>query len=150
MLGKKTVNKEIEQFKKEIENWKTKYLRALADYQNLEKRTKEQKQEDIKLAAKNVIGKLLPALDALEKAQQNIKDKGLEIILKQLTDILTSENVERLKVIGEKFDPNYMECVTVEEGDKDGIVLEELRSGYLIAGILLRAAKVKVGRKQVN
>lgn len=148
MIGKKANNKEIEQLKKEIEEWKAKFLRALADYQNLEKRIREQRQEDTKYAAKNIIFKILPVLDALEQAAKNInKDQGFEIIIKQLKDILKSENVEKIEVTGKKFDPNFMECLVAEESDRDGEVLEELRPGYKILDTLLRAAQVKVGKK---
>lgn len=150
MIVKKTDNQKIEQFKKEAEEWKSKFLRALADYQNLEKRTRELRQEDAKYAAKNITLKILPVIDALEQAQKNIKDQGLEIIVKQLKDILKSENVEKIEVAGKKFDPNYMECLVAEEGDKDGEVLEELRPGYKIFDTLLRAAQVKVGKKKTS
>lgn len=150
LIGKKTDHQKTEQFKKEAEEWKAKFLRALADYQNLEKRVREQRQEDAKYTAKNIILKILPVIDALEQAQRNIKDQGLEIIVKQLKDILKSENIEKIEVTGKKFDPNLMECIVAEESEKDGEVLEELRPGYKIADTLLRAAQVKVGKKPAN
>lgn len=150
MIGKKADHKENEQLKKEAEEWKAKFLRALADYQNLEKRIREQRQEDTKYAARNILLKILPVIDALEQAEKNIKDRGLEIIVKQLKDILKSEKVEKIEVIGKKFDPNFMECLAAQESDKDNEVLEELRPGYKIFDSLLRAAQVKVGKKKAN
>lgn len=130
---------------KEIEEWKNKYLRALADYQNLEKRIHRERAEDGKSAAKNIILKLLPILDDLEKAQSQLKNEGLALIINKLLDLLKSEEVSKLDVVGKKFDPNCMECIEVKnEGDE---VIEEVRSGYLINNNLLRAAQVNVGKK---
>ena len=69
---------------KEIDEWEAKYLRALADYQNLDRRVREQVNQDKKNAAREVIIKFLPVLDDLLKAQSQIKNEGLKLIIDKL------------------------------------------------------------------
>ena len=116
------------------EDFKEKYLRALADYQNLLKRTVKEKEDFIK--------KLLPVLDNLEKAENVLKDKGIELIHKELLGVLTNEGLERIIIKkDEAFDPGRMECIAVEEGGKK---LEEVRAGYTLNKKVIRVAQVKV------
>ena len=130
------------------EEWKGKYLRALADYQNLEKRITAVRSEETKLAHKNIILKILPAIDALEKAERHLSDQGLSLAIKMLKDVLKGEQVEKIEVIGKKFDPYFMECVEIKGDGKDEIVSEEIRPGYKIFDQVLRVAKVKVGKTE--
>ena len=85
--------------------------RALADYQNLEKRVEEERKLLSKLSASLLIEKLLPVLDNLEKAQIHLKDQGLEIVIKQFEDILTQEGVEEIAAEGAQFNPHYHEAI---------------------------------------
>ena len=130
---------------KEAEEWKGKYLRALADYQNLEKRTQGEKQEIRIYAAEVVLARLLPALDTLTKAAQHLKDTGLELALKELYAVLTEQGVEKIDVLDKPFDPHQMECIEVVAG-KDTIVVEEVLPGYRLHDKILRVAQVKVGK----
>jgi len=141
---KKKTDKIIE-VNKEAEEWKGKYLRALADYQNLEKRTQGEKQEIRKYAADTVTARLLPALDILTAASAHIKDTGLELALKELSAVLSEQGVERIPVVGKPFDPHQMECIEVVAGT-DNIVVEELLPGYRLHDKILRVAQVKVGK----
>jgi len=150
MTSKKIDSQKADQLKKEAEEWKGKYLRALADYQNLEKRIALQKDEDTKLAARNLILKLLPVIDVLEKAEQVLNDQGLHLALKQLEGVLRSEQVEKMKVLGEKFDPTIMECIQVVESDCEDEVVAEERVGYTMWGKIIRTAQVKVGKRVIN
>ncbi len=145
---KKQSDSQMELIKKERDEYKNKYLRALADYQNLEKRIAAVRAEEIKHAAASLITKLLPVLDTLEKIEEVLKDQSLTIAIKQLKDVFSSEMVKRIEVVGKKFDPHLMECVEVVEGDKDDVVVEEVRSGYLLGEKLLRAARVKVEKSK--
>ena len=139
------LKKQVEDLKLQVTEYNNHWKRALADYQNLEKRIHRERAEDGKSAAKNIILKLLPILDDLEKAQSQLKNEGLALIINKLLDLLKSEQVSKLDVVGKKFDPNCMECIEVKnEGDE---VIEEVRSGYLINNNLLRAAQVNVGKK---
>ncbi len=141
---------EIEKLKKEIEEYKNKYLRALADYQNLEKRVEQQRKELIDSANANLLLKILPILDNLEKAEIFIKDKGLKMIKDSLYHFLKAEGVEEIDVLGKEFDPQLAEAVDVILSDKDNIVVEVLRKGYKFNNRVLRVAQVKVSKKEIE
>lgn len=129
---------------KRLENlWK----RALADYQNLEKRTAEEREEFVKFANSQLILKILLAIDSLERAEKHLHNEGLSLALKQLRESLASEGLERIKVLGEDFNPDFMECVEVGQG-KEGKVLDEIQPGYKLGDRVLRVAQVKVGKKK--
>lgn len=146
-MSKKTDHQQLIQLKKEVGEWKERYIRALADYQNLEKRTKEQRSEEIRFAAKDLILKILPAIDILEEVDRVLNDQGVKLVFKQFKHILTIEQVERIKAVGEKFDPHTMECVEVVQSDKEDEVVGEVRAGYTMFGKVIRVAQVKVGKK---
>lgn len=140
----------IEKLKREVEDYKNRYLRALADYQNLEKRFTEEKEQLIFQANKNLLLKLLPILDNLEKAELFIKDEGLKMIRNSFFQILKSEGVEEIDILGKEFDPHLAEAVEVVEGEKNNIVVEVVRKGYKINNKILRVAQVKVSKQKVE
>ena len=83
------------------DEWKDKYLRALADYRNLERRVSEKAAEVKKFANKDFILKLLPIIDDLETAAKLLPDKGLELILNKFINLLQEENVEKVDCLDE-------------------------------------------------
>lgn len=152
MKEEKKKNEELEKCKKEAKeleqkvaefenNWK----RALADYQNLEKRVAEEKVQFVYYIKAQTLLSILPFLDNLEKIEQHIKDKGLELTLKDFKQTLYSIGVEEINVLGKDFDSNIMEAVEMSKGDKNK-VLKISSKGYLLEGKLLRPAKVIVGQ----
>lgn len=134
----------------EIEEWKGKYFRALADYQNLEKRVKLQREELVKYASEKIIYELLAVLDTLEQAEKHLKDPGLTLGVKNLWIVLAGNGVKRIEVLSKKFNPHEMECVEVVESDKEDEVIEEVRAGYKLEDKVIRVAQVKVGKKQIK
>lgn len=130
----------------QAEEWKGKYLRALADYQNLEKRMQAEKTEVRRFAAEVILMRFLPVLDTLTKAAEHIKDAGLELALKELYTALSEQGVEKIAVVGKQFNPHQMECIEVIAG-QDNIVIEELLPGYRLHDKILRIAQVKVGKQ---
>ena len=149
-MKKQVTTEQYEILQKQLEEYKGKYLRALADYQNLEKRAVADRTETIKFATKNCILNILPVLDTLEKVEKMLQDQGLQLALKQLEDALKTEQVEKIEVTGKKFDPITMECIEVVESDKEDEVVEEIRTGYTMSGKVLRVAQVKVGKKKLE
>ncbi len=123
------------------------WKRALADYQNLDKRVGEERIDFVRYAAKNFIVRLLAIVDDFEKAQAHVKDQGLGLALKKLFELLKQEGVEKIDTLGKEYDIHSMEALVTEEGKDDGKVLEELRSGYTMHGAILRPAQVKVSKK---
>ncbi len=138
------VEQQVEKLIDEAEVWKNKYIRALADYQNLEKRTMEETHEIRLYATRNFLEKLLPIIDNLERAETHLGDEGLAIAMKELYAMLAKNGVEKIDVVGKAFDPYTMECIEVTEGEKNEVV-EMTNPGYTMHGKLLREAKVKVG-----
>lgn len=149
-INKKDVNCNPEELRKEVEVWRGKYLRALADYQNLERRVDQDREEQIKLASKKIIQDILGAFDTLEKADKHLKDPGLTLGVKSFWSVLEADGVKKIEVLGKKFDPQLMECVEVAESDKDGEVVEEVRTGYMLWDKVIRVAQVKVGKRNIN
>ena len=123
------------------------YKRAIADYQNLQRRTQEEKINWIKSASKDLILKMLPVLDTLILANKHLQDKGLDLSIDQFLKVLKEEGVEKIETIGKDFDPNLMEAITTQVGE-DGKVLEEIRAGYRLYDQVLRTAQVVVGKKE--
>lgn len=139
----------VDQLKKEIELWKNKYLRALADYQNLERRVAEQLTTQQKKANKNLILKFLEVLDDLEKGELFVSDSGLKLIKEKFVKILEEEGVKQIDVLGKPFDPQVAECTAVIQGNKDNIVVEVIRKGYQLNEEIIRVARVKVEKKKL-
>jgi molecular chaperone GrpE len=137
---------EHEECEQKLEEAELKYKRALADYQNLQKRVNEDRINWIRSANQDLLLRLLPVLDTLLMASKHSKDASLQVSLGQFLDILKSEGVVRIETVGKSFDPNHMEAIETVEGE-DGKVVEEVRAGFLLYDKLLRAAQVKVGKK---
>lgn len=118
--------------------------RAVADYQNLEKRTVNERQQFVKLANRGLITELLPVLDGLERAAEHTKDQGLELIYKQLVSILNNEGLMEIPALNLPFDPNKMECVEQISGPQNQVMRVAIK-GYVLNEAVLRPAKVAVG-----
>ena len=139
-------DEEIKKLKKENDDYKEKYLRALADYHNFEKRVKSEKEEIIKNATKNFTIGLLSFLDNLDKAEEFVKNEGLKMIKDQFLKLLENEGLREVEVIDREFDPHTAEAVGAVSGEKDNIVVEIVRKGYEINGKVVRPAQVKVSK----
>ncbi|HEV2339739.1 MAG TPA: nucleotide exchange factor GrpE [Patescibacteria group bacterium] len=141
----KHVQRELQVVTELARQFENQAKRLAADYQNLQKRTREEKSEWIGSASKDLILKILPVLDTLFLAQKHVQDKGLALAIDQFTKILENEGLERIETVGKQFDPITMEAVTTQEGEA-GKVLEEVRVGYMMHGMLIRSAQVIVGQ----
>lgn len=127
-------------------------LRLQADFDNYRKRVRAEKEELTQYANYNLVQKLLPVIDNMERAcsAPDTSPKGiiegLELILKNLLDILGREGVIPIDCEGKPFDPNCQEAVTTEASNDypANTVLEEFQKGYLMNDRVLRASMVKV------
>ena len=146
----KKIKSELEKVKKEKGEYKNRYLRALADYQNFEKRVGEEKVALRQTVAGDLWLRLLPFLDDIEKAEAFVKDSGLKLIKDKFVQIIRDEKIEELQVLGKEFDPHLAEAVEVVKGDKDNIIVEVLRKGYTLDGKVLRVAQVKVSKRKIT
>ena len=136
--------------KKQIEEYKSKYLRAIADYRNYERRVQDQRIEWTKNANKNVILKLLSFLDDLERAEVFVKDPNLFHVKETFVKMLKNEGLEEIEVLNKAYDPYTAEVIDMKDGDKDDVVIAVLRKGYVYNGQLLRVAQVTVSKKAVG
>ena len=146
MATKKKVEPAVNKEVSSDQDLETKYLRALADYQNLEKRVEREKELFVKFANSLIILKMLPILDNLERANVHLHDQGLELVIKQFQDALSAEGVAAINAVGSQFDPELHEAVTTSSGD-EGVILEVLEKGYKLGDKVIRPAKVKIGGK---
>lgn len=118
--------------------------RALADYQNLKKRSEAEHHLLAKFSASEVLAKLLPVLDDLERAQAHLQDAGLALAVKQFLTVLAGEGVQSMNLLNQPFDPKFAECQEMVPGPKDQVI-EVINQGYTLYDRILRPAKVKVG-----
>lgn len=145
-MSKKHEKKVTEEKENELEHIENQLKRALADYQNLEKRIAGEKGEWIKIANKDLLLKLLPGLDSLILAETHTQDEGVKLSIKHFLDILEQAGVKKIETVGKDFNPNFMEAVSTMEG-QEGKVIEEVRQGYTLFDTILRPAQVVVGSK---
>ena len=144
---------EIEKLKAEIEEWKNEYLRKQAEFQNFTKRKEKEVEELKKFSSEKIITQFLGSLDNLERAIESSiesKDfdsllKGIEMIVRNLKDIMSAEGVEEIKTEG-VYDPVYHHAVGVEanENFKDDEIVKVLQKGYMMKGKVIRPAMVIV------
>ncbi len=139
-------DRKIEQAENELEN---QLRRALADYQNLEKRIVEEKSSWILSANKDLILRLLPGMDSLLLALKHTNDEGVKVSVKHFLDIFENEGVKKIVTEGAVFDPHLMEAVGTAEG-MEGKVVEEVRPGYTLNESVIRPAQVIVGSAKQN
>jgi molecular chaperone GrpE len=148
---------ELETLQKDLEEMKNRYYRALADYQNLQRRSAKEILEARNRGVEDFVKKLLPVIDTMEKAveqisQTNVDKKvmdGLEMFSIQFTDVLEKEGLKPIPAKGKKFDPNYHEamCKRTDENVEDEIVLTEFEKGYTFRERVLRTAKVEINNR---
>jgi molecular chaperone GrpE len=143
---KKTEEKtgEAEKLTLEIEELTQCWKRALADYQNLEKRIEKDKADFVQYSNRQLIQKLLTVLDNLERAEEHLKDQGLELAVKEFKRVLGEEGLSEIDAVGQDYDPALMEAVEVVEGEDSGKVIEVTQKGYFLKDKVVRPVKVKV------
>lgn len=136
----------------ENEQLKSQLARALADYDNLVKRTEEEKVRWVQFSSGVLLTKFLPVLDTLEMAYSHLKDKGLELAIGEFKKVLTDEGLEEIRPnSGDDFNPELMEAIEVVESQgKSGKVNEVVLTGWKYNNdSVLRHAKVKVERSEI-
>jgi molecular chaperone GrpE len=135
----------------EVQQWKNRYMRTMADFENFRKRTEREKADYYKYALAGLMKDLLPVLDNFDRALDHAEEgddfhKGVLLIYKQLYDLLTRAGLKPIDQAVVKFDPNIHEAVIREENPSvpNHTVLAVLQKGYFLHDRLLRPAMVKV------
>jgi molecular chaperone GrpE len=151
---------EIEALKRQVEEAEAKlaetvqgWQRATADFQNYKKRIERDNEMNYALMKGDILKKVLPALDDLERALQNRPAddawaNGIELISRKLQNILTSEGLKRIEAEGMPFDPNFHEAISHEhhEDFESGQVIEVVQNGYKLGERVIRPALVRVAQ----
>ena len=144
---------QLEELRRERDALQDRLLRTAAEFDNYRKRLDRERRDLADHTAGEVIKDLLPIIDNLERALQASEQddplrKGVELIHKQMLEMLRKRGVTPIEALGADFDPNVHEAVTHEESDqhREGEVMEELQRGYKVADRLLRPAMVKVAK----
>jgi molecular chaperone GrpE len=141
---------------KERDAYKEQFVRAVADFDNYRKRNERERRELSEYAATDVLHELLPIIDNFERAlhapaagDTEAFRRGVELINKQMHDLLRKRGVTRIDALGADFDPNVHQAVIHEpsEEHREGEVMEELQRGYKLGDRLLRPAMVKVAKR---
>ncbi len=148
--------KEEDQIKLEqrVTDLENQLKRAVADYQNLEKRVAEGRSELTKWGTGELLIKILPVLDHLDKALSGASEeekqsgwyKGVELAVKELQQVLQNEGLNQIATDGQ-FDPNVHEAVDMQVGE-DNKILNVVRTGYTLNSKVLRPAAVVVGKSK--
>lgn len=152
------LQKELKEKNEENKKLKSQHLRALADYENLSKRTKAERLKLLKSANADLITKFLDLADSIEKGTDSfslnsvtldVVKEGFKAIESQFFTILKNESVERITCIGEKFDPSFHEVILVRSDSsvEEDTILEEIQAGYKLNSVLLRPSKVIIAKK---
>lgn len=152
--------KEYQEFKecsRQKQEYFDKLLRSQAEFENFKKRTTRERQEFLKLANEGLIYELISILDNFERAFESankMKDfkslhQGVEMILKQIHQLLEKNGVKKIECVGKAFDPVHQEAIAHIETDKysENTVVEEVQKGYLLEDRLIRPAVVKVSKR---
>lgn len=142
-----TVEERLQQCEQEKEDFHAKFLRALADYRNLEERVIKEKAEVGEAAQAQIVRQIIPFLDNLKRAEVFIQDQGLKMIKDDFMRIITEIGVEEVELVGQPFDPAVAEVIEVVESEEDNVVVEVVLSAYRYRGKIMRHGQVKVGKK---
>jgi molecular chaperone GrpE len=151
---------EIESLKKKLaeaeaktSEYRDSWMRSQAEFQNYKKRLERDNELTYVSMKGDIIKKVLPALDDLERALQNRPAmdpwaNGIELIARKLQNVLESEGIKRIEAEGQEFDPNYHEAISHEPADgvKSGFVIAVVQNGYMLGDRVIRPALVRVAQ----
>ena len=158
---------EIEQLAAEIEGLRTKlaeaasktseykdsWLRSQAEFQNYRKRIERDNELTYITLKGDIIKRILPVLDDLERALQNHSAEdawanGIELVARKFQNILESEGIKKIEAVGTEFDPNFHEAISHEpaDGTQSGHVIGVVQNGYMIGERVIRPALVRVAQ----
>ena len=146
-VDNQTLLDQISQLEQERDSAVEKHQRALADYQNLEKRTEAHQQQFVKFANATLIQKLLEVRDNLVRTAKHLQDQAVEMVINQFDMVLESQGVIEIAADSQEFDAILMECIETREGE-DNQVLEVVEAGFMLHETVLRPAKVIVGKSK--
>jgi molecular chaperone GrpE len=148
---------DVEEIQRQRDEYYDLLLRKTAEFENYRKRVDRDRQSASEAAAADLLGDLLPLVDDMERALKaadagsdgaDAYRRGVELIHRQLVELLRKRGVQPIEALGADFDPHYHQAVAHEavEDRRDGEVIEEFRRGYMLGDRLLRPSMVKVAK----
>lgn len=148
---------ELEKAQKKIEELNDKYLRQIAEFDNYRKRVLKEKADMIKYSGEKVITTLLPVLDDMERAVQNMEKtedvasvkEGVQLIIDKFMKLLKQEGLSRIETEGKDFDTDYHEAIAMVPGQPEemkGKIIDCVTPGYMLNDKVIRHAKVAVAK----
>jgi molecular chaperone GrpE len=151
------IQNKMAQLQLELKECQEKYMRMLAESENVRKRMQKERQETTKYAVENVLAEFLHPIDSLEKAllfAESMSDEvknwaiGFEMLLNQFKQILSQHGVQEYHSVGKQFDPHLHEAVEMVATTEypPGVVVEEFIRGYRVGDRPIRVARVKVAK----
>ncbi len=148
-----SLKKRLAEAESKVSEYKDSWLRSQAEFQNYRKRL-DRDNEMRKVEMKgDIVKKMLPVLDDLERALQNRSAEdawadGIELIVQKFENILDSEGIQKIDALGTEFDPNFHEAISHEpaDGAKSGSVIGVVRNGYMLGERVIRPALVRVAQ----
>jgi molecular chaperone GrpE len=149
-----TQNDPLEELRREKDSLQDRLLRTAAEFDNYRKRIERERRDMADYMKADVLTDILPIVDNFERALQapgaeaESLRKGVELIYKQMLDLLRKRGVTPIEALGADFDPNFHQAVIHETSPahREGEVIEELQRGYMLGDKLLRPAMVKVAK----
>ena len=142
----------------QVEEYKDKYLRQLAEFDNYRRRVIKEKADLIKNGGEKVISAILPILDDFDRANETLgkmgegasaEKKGVELIIEKFVKILKQQGLEKMDVVGKPFDVDFHEAVAMVPGQPDelkGKVIDCVLAGYMLNEKVIRHAKVAIAQ----
>lgn len=148
---------ELEKAQKKIEELSDKYLRQIAEFDNYRKRVMKEKADMIKYSGEKVITTLLPILDDMERAIQNMEKtedvasvkEGVQLIIDKFMKLLKQEGLSRIETEGKDFDTDFHEAIAMVPGQPEemkGKIIDCVTPGYMLNDKVIRHAKVAVAQ----
>ena len=153
---KNELEDELKQAQEQLEEQKDKYLRLSAEFDNYRKRTMKEKAELILNGGEKTISSILPVIDDLERALQNMEKttdidsikKGVELIYNKFITVLKQNGVAIIETKGQPLDTDFHEAIAVvpaPDEEQKGKILDCVQTGYTLNEKVIRHAKVVVG-----
>jgi molecular chaperone GrpE len=151
------VQAQLSEEKARADGYLSQWQRAVADYQNLKRRTEQEREEYGRLANMALIINILPAVDDLNRALANVDTtlaglswvEGIRAIQRKLAGALEASGVTEIRAEGQEFDPNVHEAISHAPGERDRVVAEAQR-GYKLGNRVIRPAMVVVGNGEAD
>ena len=147
------LNKKLAEAESKTSEYKDSWLRSQAEFQNYRKRLERDSEVQYLSMKGDIIKKVLPILDDLERALQNRAAddawaNGIELIARKFQNILENEGLKKLDALGKEFDPNFHEAISHEpaNGAQSGHVIGVVQNGYMLGERVIRPALVRVAQ----